>query len=404
MTVHAEDSPTRATTGYISRLVEVAVSSHPSVEAAKARAGAANAAISAVRLWEDPVLALGGTAARRSMRMDDGDIMVGLDQTLPRKGLFDAEKRRATAEQQVQEATRQQTEAELGLTVGQTVLELALADELIRLQSENLIWLKTLVGIAEERAKNPDATATESLRLESELALRTQTLASLKRQRVQYATTLNLLLGRAEDTPGTLALDSSPSRLTNAIALRERLEQNNPQLAAMRHQAEGAQAEADASREKRKPVISVGVETNTYSGGDFRDAMFAVRVTLPWFNRSVYQADIARAESLRDATLGDLAAQQRELYTQLITLITESQNNQALVDSYSDEVLPKTGKALETTQSAWISSKASLLEVLDARRLLLEAEQEQKRALAARQVADQALIAITGANLQKPGK
>jgi cobalt-zinc-cadmium efflux system outer membrane protein len=172
----------------------------------------------------------------------------------------------------------------------------------------------------------------------------------------------------------------------------------------MRHQAEGAQAEADAAREKRKPVISVGVETNTYSGGDFRDAMFAVRVTLPWFNRSVYQADIARAESERDATLGDLAAQQRELYTQLITLITEAQNNQELFDSYSEEVLPKTENALETTQSAWVSSKASLLEVLDARRLLLEAKAEQKRALASRHVADQALIAITGGNLHKPGK
>jgi len=132
--------------------------------------------------------------------------------------------------------------------------------------------------------------------------------------------------------------------------------------------------------------------------------MFAVRVTLPWFNRSVYQADIDRAENLRDATLGDLAAQQRELYTQLITLITEAQNNQELFDSYSEEVLPKTEKAVETTQNAWVSSKATLLEVLDARRLLLDAQAEQKRALASRHVADQALIAITGGHLQKPGK
>ncbi len=401
----ADDSATRVTPDYIHRLVGEAAASHPSVEAAEARSRAATAAIGAVRLWEDPELGLGTRAASREMRMDEGDIMVGLDQMLPRKGLFRAEKRRATAEQQAQQATRQQTEAELGLTVGQTVLELALADELIRLQSENLVWLKTIVGIAEERAKNPDASATESLRLESELALRSQSLASLKRQRAQYAATLNLLLSRANESSfGTLALDKSPSKLTNAIALRQQLEQNNPQLAAMRHQAEGAQAEADASREKRKPVISVGVETNTYSGGDFRDAMFAVRVTLPWFNRSVYQADIDRAENLRDATLGDLAAQQRELYTQLITLITEAQNNQELFDSYSEEVLPKTEKAVETTQNAWVSSKATLLEVLDARRLLLDAQAEQKRALAPRHVADQALIAITGGHLQKPGK
>lgn len=405
VSTQAGGSPTRASAEYIAGLIRESVSSHPSIEAAKARTDAATSAIRAVRLWEDPQLGLGGMAAEKSMRMDDGDIRVGVDQMLPRKGLFRAEKRRATAEQQVQDSTRQQSEAELGLTVGQTVVELALADELIRLQSENLEWLKTMVEIAAERSKSPDGSASESLRLESELALRTQALASLKRTRGQYASTLNLLLNRPVDSSfGALSLDSRPSRLTDAIALREQLERNNPQLAAMRHQVESAEAEADISREKRKPVFSVGMETNTYSGGDFRSAMLAVRVTLPWFNRAVYRADLARAEDLRDATIHDLAAQQRELYSQLITLITEAQNNQATFESYADEVLPKTDKAVESIQSAWISAKSTLLDVLDARRTLIEAKQEQKRALASRHVADQALIALTGGQRSNSNK
>ncbi|WP_176159237.1 TolC family protein [Prosthecobacter debontii] len=404
-TAQAEDSTTVAGPIFISRLMHEAVTTHPSIAAVEARMQAATSAIGAVRLWEDPQLGLGLTAARRSMRQDDGDIFVGVDQMLPRRGLYNAEKRRATAERQVQQATRQQTAAELGLSVGQAVLELALADELIRLQTENLTWLQTIVKTAEERTKNPGATATESLRLESELAVRTQTLASLKRQRTQFTTSLNLLLGRGADTPWqSLALDSKASELTNATALKTRLERGNPRLAVMRHQIDSAQAEADASREKRKPIISVGVETNTYSGGDFRDAMFAVRITLPWFNRSVYKADIARAESLRDAARSDLAAQQRELYMQLTTLITEAQNNQQAVKAYTAEVLPKTEEAVETIQNAWISSKATLLEVLDARRSLLEARQEQKRALAARHVAAQALIALTGGTSNPQGK
>jgi outer membrane protein TolC len=404
LAAQAEDSTTIVGPIFINRLMHEAVTTHPSIVAAEARTQAATSAIVAVRLWEDPQLGLGLTAARRSMRQDDGDIFVGVDQMLPRRGLYNAEKRRATAEQQVQQATGRQTAVELGLSVGQAVLELALADELIRLQTENLAWLQTIVKTAEERAKNPDATATESLRLESELAMRTQTLASLKRQRKQFTTTLNLLLGRAADTAWqSLALDGKASELANATALKTRLERNNPQLAVMRHQIDGAQAEADAAREKRKPIISLGVETNTYSGGDFRDAMFAVRITLPWFNRSVYKADVARAESLRDASRSDLAAQQRELYTQLTTLLTEAQNNQQVVKAYASEVLPKTEKAVETIQNAWVSSKATLLEVLDARRSLLEARQEQKRALAARHVAAQALIAITGGNLKNQG-
>jgi len=59
-------------------------------------------------------------------------------------------------------------------------------------------------------------------------------------------------------------------------------------------------------------------------------------------------------------------------------------------------VLPKTEKTVETLQNAWVSSKATLLEVLEARRALLQARQEQKRALAAQNVATQALSALTG--------
>lgn len=404
-TAHAEERPTKATPPFIQRLVTEAVTTHPSIEAAEARSLAANSAIRAVRLWEDPQLGLGLTSARKAMRMDNGDIFVGINQMLPRPGLYKAEKRRSIAAEKAQQATQQQTATELGFTVAQATLELALADELIRSQIAYLEWLKSIVNTAQERSKNPNASATESLRLESELAVRSQTLASLQRQRVQYATTLNILLGRPTDSSWqSLRLDPEATELANVAALKVRLEQDNPQLAVTRHQIEGAQAEADAAREKRKPILSVGVGTNTYSGGDFRGAMFTLNVTIPWFNRSVYQADIARAEHLRESTLKDLAAQQRELYTQLTSLMTEAQNNRQLVRAYTYEVLPKTEKSVQTLESAWVSSKATLLDMLDARRALLEAQQEQHRYLAAQHVAYQALSAITGAIVKPQSK
>ena len=404
-TAHAEERPTKATPPFIQRLVTEAVTTHPSIEAAEARSLAANSAIRAVRLWEDPQLGLGLTSARKAMRMDNGDIFVGINQMLPRPGLYKAEKRRSIAAEKAQQATQQQTATELGFTVAQATLELALADELIRSQIAYLEWLKSIVNTAQERSKNPNASATESLRLESELAVRSQTLASLQRQRVQYATTLNILLGRPTDSSWqSLRLDPEATELANVAALKVRLEQDNPQLAVTRHQIEGAQAEADAAREKRKPILSVGVGTNTYSGGDFRGAMFTLNVTIPWFNRSVYQADIARAEHLRESTLKDLAAQQRELYTQLTSLMTEAQNNRQLVRAYTYEVLPKTEKSVQTLESAWVSSKATLLDMLDARRALLEAQQEQHRYLAAQHVAYQTLSAITGAIVKPQSK
>lgn len=395
----AEDTPATITSTWIGRLAQEAVASHPSIQAARARTEAATAAIGAIRLWQDPQLGLGTLFASQMNRQGNGDISVGIDQMLPRPKLYQAEKRRAVADELTLKASRQQTANELGLMVAQDVLELALADEVVRLQSENVRWLQTIVKTAEERAKSPDATATETLRLESELAVQTQTLEAAKRQRAQYAATLNLLLGRATGSAWQpLALPVKTQEISSAIALKVRLERDNPKLAALRHQVTGAQAEADAAREKRKPAFSVGVQVNAYSAGNSRDVMtmLTVGMNLPWFNRSAYKADIARAESQRAAAQGDLAAEQRMLYTQLTLLMTEAENNRRLAAAYTSEVLPKTEKTVETLQNAWVSSKATLLEVLEARRALLQARQEQKRALAAQNVAAQSLSALTG--------
>lgn len=394
--LHAGETTSPA---FIQRLAHEAVTLHPSVKAASARSQAAASAIGAIRLWEDPQLGLGTLFASNVNRQGNGDIAVGVDQMLPRRGLYRAEKSRATAEQYAQQAMQRQTANELGLMVAQAALELALADEVIRLQAENVAWLETIVKTAEERAKNPDATATETLRLESELAVKRQVLASARRQRGQFATTLNLLMGRSADSPWPqLSLPPQAQDHVSATALKVRLERDNPQLATLRHQIEAAHAETLIAREKRKPAFSVGLQVNTYSQGTLQDtmAMLSFKMTLPWFNRSAYQADIARADKLSEAARSDLAAQQRLLYTQLSAFITEARNNEQLVNAYVTEVVPKSEKTVATLQNAWVSSKATLLEVLDARRALLEAHMEHQRALAAWQVAVQNLTALTG--------
>lgn len=398
------DSPTVINPGYLNTLISEALSKHPKIEAAEARSQAATQAIHAVRLWQDPELGLGITAARRSMREDDGDIRVVFDQMLPRPNLYDAEKRRATAGQKMQVAERDVSANELALAVAQTTIELALADEALRFQEQEIQWLVTSVRTAQEKSKNPDATSVEPLRLESELAVRSQKWETAKRQRVQMTKTLNLLLSRdPESSWPVLALSDQNARQVSAAELRVELEKNNPRLLALRHQVEATQADTDAAREKRKPVFSMGVETNVYSGGDFRDAMLMIKMSLPWFNRSAYRADIAQAENLKRAAEGDLSAQTREFYAQLNGLIAEVENSSRLSAAYQTEVVPKSKLAVESIENAWVSSKATLTEVLDARRALLEVRQEQKRAAAAQQAALQSLSAITGSLVKNKG-
>lgn len=393
----ASETISEATPRVIDKLVREAVATHPKAEAARQRTEAARSAIQTVRLWQDPQIGLGYMFANKMMQRDDGDVIASFDQTLPRVGLYKAEKRKAFADFEAQGRAVAVTANELGLSVAQAALELALADEIISLQAENIRWLETIVSTAKERAKNPDASATETLRLQGELSMRQQSFAVSQRLRAQYARNLNILLGRNQDAEWKLlSLPLSVPALPSTIALKVKLERSNPRLAELRYMAQGASADADAAKEKKKPVFSFGVQANSYSGGNLRSTMVGVKMSLPWLNHSAYRADIAKAEQLRQSAESDIDGQLRQLNAELTALITDAENNRQLVKGYDTEVLPRTGAAVETLQNAWISSKATLLEVLDARRALLDAKQEQKRALAAQHVAIHSIAALTG--------
>ena len=76
-------------------------------------------------------------------------------------------------------------------------------------------------------------------------------------------------------------------------------------------------------------------------------------------------------------------------------MLTEIESQRQVVQAYTNAIIPKSQQALETIQNAWVSSKATLLEVLDAHRTLLEARQESVRAQAAAEAARQSLTSLT---------
>jgi cobalt-zinc-cadmium efflux system outer membrane protein len=103
----------------------------------------------------------------------------------------------------------------------------------------------------------------------------------------------------------------------------------------------------------------------------------------------------------REAAAHDIAAAAQALETELGRYVTEADNNARLARAYEMEILPRAQKTLEIRQDAWISSKISLLEVLDARRALLEARLDFKRALAAHHSALARIRNLTGDGLPR---
>lgn len=368
---------------------------HPTVAAAQARVQAAEAGVRAVRLWEDPMAGLGIMAAERDMRRDDGDIIVMAEQVLPRRKLYEARKARASAERSIFEAETRSAALTLETLVAQAVVELALMDEMLAIQTKQLAWLESMAANAREKLKDPMGNVSEPLRIESEVAQERQKIDSTRRQRVRLMQQLNILLGRAADSAWPELRLPESAALTPALAEElSRLFQVNPMLQAILNTANAAKSDIEVARRERSPVFSVGVESSVYSGGDFRQATVGAKMTLPWFNNSVYRANTERARQQQVAAEREVEALGRKLRGEIVAAHTEAENSAHQAGTFSTEVIPRAQKAAESTQNAWISSKASLLEVLESQRGLLNARLEERRFVAAHRAALEALRSI----------
>ena len=129
-----------------------AVAHHPTAIAASLRASAASSGVCAVRLWDDPTMGLALMAAESEKRHSDGDIRIGWEQALPKRGLFVAKEAKASAAQRAEFDNWQNSRIEIGAAAARDAIELALTDESIAIQSEPIAWQVTMVGDAKQSA------------------------------------------------------------------------------------------------------------------------------------------------------------------------------------------------------------------------------------------------------------
>ena len=374
--------------GFLAKIRSEAVHHHPSVAAAKQRVAAAAEDVRAVRLWDDPMLGFGVMAANRAMRADQGDIIIGIDQPLPKPGMFDAQRGKAESMRRAELENSRGSTFTAGAEAARAAIELALADESVALQQSELNWLAAMTENARQMAAGPMATNIDALRMETELAKERQMLDAARRTREGLAQKLNLTLGRPLDSPWSeLKLPASPPPVPVVQAEIARIPHANPKVLAMREMAAAANADTRIAERDRLPQLSVGVDTATYSKGDVRSATLNVKMSLPWFHESSYQAKIAGARDREIAASRDADAVRRDVATSVLNACTEAANAAAQARAYSGEVHDKATQTRETIEAAWISSKASLTDLLDASRSLFTIRLEQRRFIAMQQAA-----------------
>jgi outer membrane protein TolC len=377
----------------LSKLRNEAARTHPSAIAGKHQATAAEHEARSVRLWNDPMVGIGFMGASQMMRMDDGDVMVGFEQALPKPGMFEAERRKMEAMHRAQIENSGGASLTAGAVAAKAAIELALADESIALQQAQIHWMAAMVENAKQMAADPMGSGTDALRMETELAKEQQMLDAARRSREGYAMDLNLTLGRALESPWPiLKLPASPPPVPIAQAEIARIPHANPKVRAMREMAAAANADSRIANRERLPEVAVGIDAQLYSGtGDIKNTTLGLKLSLPWFNDPVYQAKIDAAKSRELAAGSDVETMRREVASMVLMAATEAANAAAQARAYSGEIHEKALKSTQTTEAAWISSKAPLTDLLDSSRTLFAIRLEQKRMIAMQLAALEAL-------------
>jgi len=110
--------------------------------------------------------------------------------------------------------------------------------------------------------------------------------------------------------------------------------------------------------------------------------MVVLSVSLPWFNRSKYQAAIKRDALKAEAARQDLEDLELSLVEELRRLTAKIENARREALLYRDDIIPRSQSALESARAGWETGRDRLRDLLEARRMLLEARLMKARATA----------------------
>jgi outer membrane protein TolC len=375
----------------MNRFAEELLTNAPSLLAADARSAAARANTEAVRTWADPEVSIGKMFAEDAMRRNEGDLLYGVSQKLPLFGQPQAARSAAEAASRAAEARSSYQFQLLRLELVQQLLKKAVLDHHATLAAADLEWQASLTRITEERFKSGQGRAADVLRSQNErdiLAADTTNQVDLARQSGRE---LSRLLGRDPQIPWpTLHLPDLGPEVPFNSRIQQLTLRNEARLKVLRSEAANTDARVDVVRRAARPDVKVFGELRQYSGsGELRQGMVGIGLSIPWFNRSHYKADLSRARAEAEAARYDVEDYERIVPVEAERIATLANNARRRALALRDQVIPRTEELIEVLRRNWTTGEADLLPLLNARRAWIdnrrmeaEAVSEQWRMLA----------------------
>ena len=243
--------------------------------------------------------------------------------------------------------------------------------EKVRLAEEALALIRETESVAAAREKAGKVTVLETERARAETAKAEIELEALRAEQRDAVRELALCWGETEPSFDAVAdrLDGEASALPSLDALLLQAAAN-PDVQAAEAQVRTYEARIGAERAARIPNVELSAGARRFEEGDDFGFVAGASIELPFFTRNLdgVRAAEADAEAARLETVAARLKNEghvRQLYARLKTLAAKTAR-------LKETVLPVTEHTLALVREAHKQGKAGYLDVLEARRTLVD--------------------------------
>jgi outer membrane protein TolC len=278
-------------------------------------------------------------------------------------------------------------------------LDLALTEELIRIERDNLTFLKLLSDSAADRAEagGPMQDLFKAL-IESEAAQ--NDLAGLEAKANSMRGMLNGMLGRDASTPLGLPPDLPAPRPVAAddAALITMAVAQNPELAALAQQVAGRSDAGELARLAYLPDV-IPSASITGSISQSLGAMLMVPTKLP-----AIRAAIDEAEAMTRSTEAMLRQTTQDRAARFVADLYLMRNAERETQLYRARVVPAARQLVSSSRNAYAAGTIAFADLIDSERMFISVRRMVAQAQIEREQRLAELEALAGVDIETLGQ
>lgn len=266
--------------------------------------------------------------------------------------------------------------------IGLGYFDYAFLGEATRVTEKNLELLRQLMPTVDAKVRGGGDLGA-SLRLQVEFTRVEDQLQSLVEQRPALSSRIESLIGRTPSLANSLpfpVLNSPVPQLDSVESLTSQVFAH-PLVIAAESGVMSADLAERLSRKSPLPDINVGANVIEIGNGGETAVGLMVGVSIP-LQFDKYRAEKLEKEALASAARADVESIRQNLQAELHRAIQSWREADKRLDLYRATLLPTAKQALEVTSESYRNDKASITDLIDAERTLLDLQLMQQRALA----------------------